>query len=385
MSRAFDTIDRSKLMEILETVPDITDDDRRLIRLLLANTSIQVNFNGVVTEPFVSTIGSPQGDALSPILFAIYLEAAVREFKARGPARPQRDLDVDLPLEAIYADDTDFISMFSDFLDEIQECIGPIFKEFNLLVNVDKTERITIGHQDLSADQSYRTTRKLGSLLGVEEDVNRRIQLAFQALNKLEAMWKHRSLVAQKIRVDAYRALVESVLMYNCGTWALTEALSDKLDRCQRKMIRRVLGLKWSDRVTNINLYARCGISPASLQVVNARWRLFGHTLRMNEGSPARKAMAFYFMHDKSMSGRGGNRVTLPTALSNDYYSMFGKYVKTSAEYNNLVRVAQNRDAWKGVVQLVVAKYKSNQEAKVLLKTELRHAAKNRSAENIST
>ena len=105
----------------------------------------------------------------------------------------------------------------------------------------------------------------------------------------------------------------------------------------------------------------------------------------MNEGSPARKAMAFYFMHDKSMSGRGGNRVTLPTALSNDYYSMFGKYVKTSAEYNNLVRVAQNRDAWKGVVQLVVAKYKSNQEAKVLLKTELRHAAKNRSAEDIST
>ena len=67
--------------------------------------------------------------------------------------------------------------------------------------------------------------------------------------------------------------------MYNCGTWALTEALSDKLDRCQRKMIRRVLGLKWSDRVTNINLYARCGISPASLQVVNARWRLFGHIL----------------------------------------------------------------------------------------------------------
>ena len=95
-------------------------------------------------------------------------------------------------------------------------------------------------------------------------------------------------------------------------------------------MIRRVLGLKWSDRVTNINLYARCGISPASLQVVNARWRLFGHTLRMNEGSPAREAMAIYFMHDKSMSGRGGNRMTLPTALSNDYYSMFGKYIKTT-------------------------------------------------------
>ena len=53
--------------------------------------------------------------------------------------------------------------------------------------------------------------------------------------------------------------------------------------------------------------------------------------------------------------------------------------------YIYIVRVAQNRDAWKGVVQLVVAKYKSNQEAKVLLKTELRHATKTRSAEDIST
>ena len=62
-----------------------------------------------MTDPFVSTIGSPQGDALSPILFAIYLEAAIRELIARGPQRPQRDLDVHLPLEAIYADDTDNI------------------------------------------------------------------------------------------------------------------------------------------------------------------------------------------------------------------------------------------------------------------------------------
>ena len=115
MSRAFDTIDRAKLMSILNDVPGLTDDDRRLIRVLLANTSLQVEFNGVMTNPFVSTIGSPQGDGLSPILFAIYLEAAIRELHARGPIRPQCDLDVNLPLNAIYADDTDFISLCAKF------------------------------------------------------------------------------------------------------------------------------------------------------------------------------------------------------------------------------------------------------------------------------
>ena len=161
--------------------------------------------------------------------------------------------------------------MCAAFLDDIQCSVGPIFKELDLIVNVDKTERTIVGHSDLVADQSWRTTRKLGSLLGVEEDVNRRIQLAFQSMNSLEAMWKHRDLVAKRIRVHSYRAIVESVLLYNCGTWALTEALADRLDRFQRKMLRRILGLKWSDKVTNEKLYARCGIPPASVQVLNAR------------------------------------------------------------------------------------------------------------------
>ena len=123
--------------------------------------------------------------------------------------------------------------MIASLLDENQLRVGPIFQESNLIVNIDKTKRTTIGHPDLVAHQSWHHTRKLRSLLGVEEDVNRRIQLALQALNRLEAMWKHRHLVAQRVRLNAYRAIVESVLLYNCGTWALTEVLSDRLDRCQ--------------------------------------------------------------------------------------------------------------------------------------------------------
>jgi len=187
-------------------------------------------------------------------------------------------------------------------------------------------------------------------------------------------MWKHRHLVAQRVRLNAYRAIVESVLLYNCGTWALTEVLSDRLDRCQRKMMRRVLGLKWSDKVTNDDLYARCGMSPASVQVVNARWRLFGHTLRMHECSPARKAMAFYFINDAP--GRKGNRVTIASALSNEYKNVTNNPINTSVQYEQIVRVAQNRVAWKMVVQLVVAKYVEIHKSKVLRKTERRLEAK---------
>ena len=116
MSRAFDTIDREKLMVILETIPGLTDDDRQLVRVLLANTSLQVAFNGILTKPIQSNIGSPQGDALSPLLFAIYLEAAIRELHTCSPQRPHIDGMCGLPEHAIYADDTDFISTWSESL-----------------------------------------------------------------------------------------------------------------------------------------------------------------------------------------------------------------------------------------------------------------------------
>ena len=111
MSRAFDTIDRGKLIGILKTIPNITCDEIRLITVLLANTTLQVQFNGILTSPFSSNIGSPQGDALSPILFAIYLEAAIRALYAKGLVRPDVDALAGLPDFLVYADDTDFVSL----------------------------------------------------------------------------------------------------------------------------------------------------------------------------------------------------------------------------------------------------------------------------------
>ena len=191
----------------------------------------------------------------------------------------------------------------------------------------------------------WEGTRKLGSLLGVEEDVNRRIQLAAASFKRLEVIWKHRSLVPTKTRIQSYQALVESVLMYNCGTWGLTEILADKLDRFQRKLLRRVMGVSWSDRVSNEELYERSSIVPASEQAVDARWRLFGHTLRMHEESPAKQATACYFFNDQK--GRQGNRTTIATALSDDYKLTFKSSIKTKVEYGSMIDVASERDYWK--------------------------------------
>ena len=252
-------------------------------------------------------------------------------------------------------------------MDSIQLVVGPVFGEFDLIVNVDKTERTVIGHSDLVTDQSaWRKTRKLGSLLGTEEDVDRRIVAATQAFKGIQVLWGHRDQVTERVRLHSYRAIVESVLLYNSATWALNEEMSVKLDRTQRRMLRQVIGVRLLDKMTDAQLYERCGIKPASIQVLDARWRMFGHTLRMHENTPARRAMAYYF--DRDQKGRQGNRVTIASALSKEYESVTGKCISSRAEYDRVVAHAQDRDAWKhlvgNIVSLRLNKYKEKADAR---------------------
>ena len=80
LSAAFDTIRRDELMTILGTI--VRGDEVRMVRLLLSNTSLEVKMNGVAPERFESNVGSPQGDAISGVLFNIYLEDALRRVRA---------------------------------------------------------------------------------------------------------------------------------------------------------------------------------------------------------------------------------------------------------------------------------------------------------------
>ena len=102
--------------------------------------------------------------------------------------------------------------------------------------------------------------------------------------------------------------------------------LAEKLDCFQRKMFRIVLGIKWFDKVSNKELYMRSGMIPIRELVIDARWRLFGHTLRLGDDTPARKAMAYYFYKD--LHGRQGRRTTIASVLSDEYNASFGSNIK---------------------------------------------------------
>jgi len=88
-------------------------------------------------------------------------------------------------------------------------------------------------------------------LLGVEEDVARRKVLATQCFNKLKNIWKKSNKISKTTKMMAYKTIVESVLLFNCSTWALSSKEANNIDTYQRRLLRQMLGYVWSDKISN--------------------------------------------------------------------------------------------------------------------------------------
>ena len=103
MSAAFDTINRNKLLIILSDI--VNDDELRIIRFLLGNTVINMKINRATWQCcFTANTGTPQGDGLSPVLFIVHLENALRDVRLQ----PEHEF---LPPEVECTDDIDFVSL----------------------------------------------------------------------------------------------------------------------------------------------------------------------------------------------------------------------------------------------------------------------------------
>ena len=214
MSRAFDTIRGDKLLTVLETF--VNDSELRIIRMLLADTTLEPILKRGKGSSFATTIDTPQGDSLSPVLFVIYLEAALRDLRHNLPQRSLKDINMTHYIA--FADDVDFITNSNVFLDEVQRLAPGCLLKWHLIMNESKTEHTNIHRRNTRDVEQWRKTRKLGSLLGDVEDVTRRKQIATVAFQRMWPLWVRKRNISEVLRLRLYNAFIVQVLTYNMGT-----------------------------------------------------------------------------------------------------------------------------------------------------------------------
>ena len=324
---------------------------------MLSNTNISIKVNGATQElPFLSNIGTPQGDSLSPVLFILYLEAALKEIRDLPNQKEDH-----LPSEIAYADDVDFVSLIKH---KDIKAVQEVLKKYNLLVNEEKTEYTEIKREQKKEEEQWRKVKKVGSLLGDEDDMGRRRSLAAAAMGKMNKVWIRKDKISQKRKINLYRALVKSILLYNCGTWGVTKSEEQKMDAFHRKQLRKVIGIKYPTTISNKNLYSKTGEKPISETMRTSRWKLFGHILRREKNIPANMAMDLYFNEEirGNKKFKGARRTTLPTVLNADLAKIqpmdhnYSKQLKLTnkEDLDTLQQLATDRKYWRRLVGRVV-------------------------------
>ena len=97
--------------------------------------------------------------------------------------------------------------------------------------------------------------------------------LAWKASNKMSSVWK--TALSRTFKVRLLSATVESVLLYGCESWTLTQKLEKMLDGCYTQLLRCTLNISWKDLVTNKELYVN--IPKISQKIWKWRLNLVGH------------------------------------------------------------------------------------------------------------
>ena len=271
--KAFDSINREIMFKILAAygIPQLIVD---AIAIIYDNVKAKVLSPDGETDWFNLFVGVLQGDTLAPYLFIIVLDYVMRqategmeeELGLTLKKRQSRRIGAQSVTDLDFADD---LALLSNLVEEAQELLNRVeisAKSVGLLINGKKTEVMPINYSDpvilytLSKEilKIVEDFKYLGSrTANTEKDIAVRKALAWKALNKLDKIWK--SILSDEVKLNTFTTLIESILLYGCESWTLTQAQSKRLDGCYTRMLRKVQNKGWKDhgKISNSVLYGK--------------------------------------------------------------------------------------------------------------------------------
>jgi hypothetical protein len=285
----------------------------------------------------------PQGDCLSPVLFTLYLANALKEEETPMPSHQQdhcysKKNPAEFIIHQQYADDISFITNSREKAETIKATIPAQLKKRNLQVNINKTEQYSISR---TGGEDWKKCKYLGSCLGTSEDINRRKQLAMGAFNQHKAIFESRR-TSLPVKIRLFNAYVTSIFLYNSELWTLNIKDEENINIFQRKLLRKILQIKWPKTISNIELYNKTNEENWAEKIRKRRLKWLGHVLRQQSNTPARLALE---EQQRPYARPKGKPKT--TWLARMTKELNANGIKNIAEAE---QKAANRDVWRALV-----------------------------------
>ena len=357
MSKAFDTVSRSRLMEQLGEI--LEENEMRMMYLLINGVKLKVRIGNQLGEWIKTNIGVCQGDCLSALLFIFFLAHILKPFP-KGTNKEDHiletfwsDLDwminrdkINLKLDPKYADDITYIRSHISEINKIKRILPSILAEGNLIENKSKREEYYVP----GSGEKWKACKCLGSFIDTEMDIQNRKRLAIGTMKTLNQIVKSRT-ISKNTKIRIFESYISSVFLYNSELWVVTKTVANKIDSFQRRQLRHMLNIKWPKVVTNEEIYRRTKVKKWSYVIKKRRLSWLVHLLRLSIDTPARKALNESIKkHPRNV---GGSQMTWIDLVKKDLKNggpplNFNDDVKL---FNELTTLCQDRNKWRNQVK----------------------------------
>ena len=99
-----------------------------------------------------------------------------------------------------------------------------------------------------NGDKEYQKCKYLGSLLDTKLDFKRRKMLAINSMKTFNHIWENKHLPL-RIKTRIFNACIAPVLLAGSELWTTTETMKKQIDSFQRRMMRKMLNIKWPQKI----------------------------------------------------------------------------------------------------------------------------------------
>ena len=168
----------------------------------------------------------------------------------------------------------------------------------------------------------------------------------FRALSKV---WRHSNLSTTR-KIEIYRAVVESRLLYGLSSSVLTKAQRRQVDGVQARFLRSILGILPShlSRVSNQSVRGQAGCIPVSTLLLQRQLIYLGKVLRQDTSSLLRRA-SFIEGTLQPATSRFIRRIGRPRF---EWVStVLPHALRLAGGLNQLETAVQDKDSWKLTVK----------------------------------
>ena len=296
---AFDSVSRDSLWKILQ-ICGVPHELSVLVRQLYPDTRLASS----LSEEFSIETGVKQGCVIAPDLLNCVIDHLMRRLPSRCNLWIQLDeyqlTDLDYPEDiAICAPYSCVLQEAQTILQEEANLVGMriSWPKTKLMASTPKPTNhlpLKICNKEVVFVDSFTY---LGSLItndgSSSRDITSRIAKAASAMCRLSNPLFRKHRISIRSKINMYRALVVSVLLYGSEAWATTLADRRRLDvfdmRCQRRLLR----VFWQQHVINQSIRERTKQPTASSLLRQRLLRWFGYLHRMSSSLPVRRVFDF--------------------------------------------------------------------------------------------